>query len=118
MKDAVHAFYDALNRNDADALQRLLDLEVWRVEFEASSFRGIEAVLVHIEQGRGTWAEGACTPGRLQVNGEKVVIAVHVRVRLKDKTEWNEGQVSDGLTFRNGKVVEFHSFTTEAAALT
>ena len=42
---------------------------------------------------------------------------VHVRVRLKEATDWLEGRIADGFAFRNGRIVEFRSFLERAEAL-
>ncbi len=83
----------------------------------AGIFHGIEAVKAHVTQGRSTWAEGGCEPQQFIVASDKVVVSVHVRVRLKDQTDWLEGRTTDVYTFRNGKVIEFRTFADEQQAL-
>ena len=39
------------------------------------------------------------------VAGDKIIVFVHVRVRLKDSTEWHERRLADVFTFRNGKAL-------------
>ena len=41
------------------------------------------------------WAEGSCEPGRFIVAGDKIIVFVHVRVRLKDNEEWIEARLAD-----------------------
>ncbi len=77
---------------------------------------GIDVVTAHVVKGRGTWAEGGCEPQRFIVVGDHIIAIVHVRVRLKDATEWLEGDTADVFTFRNGKVIHFNTFSTELAA--
>lgn len=48
---------------------------------------------------------------------DKVVVSCHVRVRLKDQTDWLEGRTADVFTFRDGKVIEFRTFAEENDAL-
>ena len=83
----------------------------------SGTYRGLDAIEAHFKQARATWAEGACTPEKFEVNGDKVVANVHVRVRLKDKSDWIDGRVVDGFTFRNGKVIYFRTFTESKQAL-
>jgi uncharacterized protein len=119
--EAVREAYAALNRGDVDGFIQDFDPHIERIEFEGSpmagEFHGIEAVKVHVAQGRSTWAEGACEPTRFVVTGNKVVAICHVRVRLKDHTDWLEGRTGDVFTFRDGKVTEFRTFAEEKDAL-
>lgn len=119
--EAVKAAYAALNRGDIDGFVKDFDPEIVRVEFEGSptggTYRGIEAVEEHVVAGRSTWAEGGCEPQRFVVSGEMVVVTCHVRVRLKDQTNWLEGRTGDVFTFREGKVIEFRTFAEEKPAL-
>lgn len=117
---AIESAYAALNLGDIDGFVRDFDPEILRIEFEGSpmagAFQGIGAVREHVAQGRSTWADGSCEPERFIVTGDKVVALCHVRVRLKGHTDWLDGHVGDVFTFRDGKVVEFHSFTDEQKA--
>ena len=119
--EAVKLFFAALNRNDLQAIVLALDPEVVRKEFEGTpngaTYRGIGEFREMFERGRGSWAEGGCNPEEIFQNGNKVVAFVHVRVRLKGATEWNEGKIGDAFMFRGGKIVEFHSFADRDDAL-
>lgn len=112
--EIVKKIYAALNQGDVPGVLKFFDPQVLRVEFEdlptGGTYRGLSEVSAHFLQARSTWAEGACTPERLISEGNKVVVLVHVRVRLKDKTEWIEGRVADGFAFENGKVIEMRSY--------
>ena len=59
------------------------------------------------------WAEGGCEPERFIVAGDKIIVLVHVRVRLKDNVEWLDGRLADVYTFRNGKVIQKRTFFGE-----
>jgi len=119
--DALTEFFAAINRNDMRAMARHFDPSIVRVEPEgfptSGTYRGIEAVREHVGAGRGTWAEGSCDPEKFLVDGEKVVVYLHVRVRLKDATGWIDGRFADGFAFRNGKITEFRTFGERAQAL-
>jgi ketosteroid isomerase-like protein len=60
---------------------------------------------------------GKLPAGRLIAAGDKVIALVYVRVRLKNKLEWNEGRPADVFTFRNGKVIEMRTFLEQQQAL-
>jgi ketosteroid isomerase-like protein len=119
--DALKHFFDAVNRNDMQALIRDFDPRIVRTEPPgfptAGTYRGIAEVQEHVRTGRGTWAEGSCEPEKFLVYGEKVVVYLHARVRLKDATDWSGGRFADGFVFRNGRITEYHSFGERAQAL-
>lgn len=113
--------YAALNRGDIPGVFAYFDPDIERIEPPgnptAGTFRGTQAVKAHFEKGRGTWAEGACEPERFIVAGEKIVVFLHVHVRLKDRTDWVEGRMADGFIFRNGKVILMQTFWEREEAL-
>ena len=119
--EALEQFFDAINRNDMAAITDDFDPEIVRVEPEgfptAGTYRGIREVQEHVKKGRGTWAEGTCEPEKYLVNGDKVVVYLHARVRLKNSTEWVVGRFADGFLFRDGKIIEYLSFGERAQAL-
>ncbi len=119
--EMVRQLYRALNHNEIPDIVKLLDPQILRVEFEGTSmagtFRGLDEVRTHFIKGRATWAEGACEPEKMVAVGNKVIVSVHVRVRLKDKTEWLEGRVTDVFAFGNGKIIEFRSFEKSEDAM-
>lgn len=118
---AVNEAYAALNRNDIEGFAQILDPQIERIEPEgfpsSGTYHGIEAVKAHIARGRSTWAEGACEPTRLLTAGDKVVVSVHVRVRLKDHSDWIDARIADVFTFRKGKAIQFRTFAKESEAL-
>jgi ketosteroid isomerase-like protein len=119
--EALEQFFAAINRNDMQAITKDFDPEIVRIEPEgfptAGTYRGMAAVQAHVTKGRGTWAEGTCEPEKFLVNGDKVVVYLHARVRLKDSTDWVGGRFADGFVFRNGRIVEYRSFAERAEAL-
>lgn len=119
--EALRTAYGALNRNDVSGFAIVLDPQVERIEPadfpQGGIYRGLEALKAHISKGRGTWAEGSCEPERFIIAGDRIIVLVHVRVRLKDETEWREGHIADIYTFRNGKAIEFRTFADERQAL-
>jgi ketosteroid isomerase-like protein len=119
--DALEHFYDAVNRNDMQALVRDFDPGIVRVEPEgfptAGTYRGIAEVQAHVARGRGTWAEGACTPEKYLVNGDRAVAYLYAWVRVHGATDWTGGRFADGFRFRDGKIVEYLSFNERPEAL-
>jgi ketosteroid isomerase-like protein len=119
--EAVWEAYAALNRNDVAGFVSVFDPQIERIEPAdfpgGGTYHGLAAVTAHISKGRGTWAEGSCEPHRFIVAGDRVIVFIHVRVRLKDETEWREGRIADVFTFRNGKAIQFRTFADEREAL-
>ena len=119
--EALQRFFDAINRNDMEAVTRDFDPQIVRIEPEgfpaAGTYRGIREVLEHITRGRGTWAEGTCEPEKFLLKGDRVVVYLHARVRLKDSAEWVGGRFADGFVFRDGRILEYHSFGERVDAL-
>lgn len=119
--EIVREVYAALNRGDAAGFVKDFHTDVERVEFEDSpnggAFSGIDAVKEHVEAGRSTWAEGSCEPQAFTLIGDCILVAAHVRVRLKDQSDWLEGDVADVFKFRDGKVVSFQSYSENDKAV-
>jgi uncharacterized protein len=119
--EALKQFFDAINRNDIQAIAKDFAPQIVRVEPEgfptAGTYRGIAEVQEHVRVGRGAWAEGKCEPEKFLVNGDKVVVYLYARVRLKDAADWSSGRFADGFVFRNGKIVEYRSFGERMDAL-
>jgi glutathione S-transferase len=119
--EAVKETYAAINRNDVPAAVNAFDPQVEWIEppdFPTpGTYRGHAEVMAHISRGRNTWAEGACTLEQFMVAGDKIVVFVHARVRLKDHTEWIDGRFADVHTFRGGKVIQIRSFGERQDAL-
>jgi ketosteroid isomerase-like protein len=117
--EALREAYAALNRNDIPAFVKDFDPQIERIEHfpGGGTCHGLEAVKAHVSHHRGNWAEGSCEPQRFIVAGDKIIVFVDVRVRLKHETEWREGRTADVYTFRNGKAIQFHSFADERQAL-
>ena len=119
--DALKHFFDAVNRNDMQAMVRDFDPQIVRVEPEgfptAGTYRGSGEVQDNVRRGRGSWAEGSCDPEKFLVNGDKVVVYLHAWVRMKGATEWTGGRFADGFAFRNGKITEYRTFAERAQAL-
>ena len=116
-EQTLKALYSAISSDSASEAASLMTTNVSRIEFEHSSFQGKDQLQKHLEDGRSTWAEGACTPVDFMIEGDKVLVHVHIHVRLKNKTEWIEGHVTDGFRFNQGLIEEFHSFSDKIKAL-
>jgi len=119
--EALAQLFAAINRNDMQAITKDFDPQIVRIEPEgfptSGTYRGIAEVQEQITKGRGTWAEGTCQPEKFLVNKDKVVVYVHVWVRLKDSTEWIDARFADGFVFHNRKITQYLSFGERGDAL-
>lgn len=110
----VEVFYRDLNRNEVKSLLTMVTPDILRVEFEntpsAGTFRGHEEFEAHVTSGRSTWAEGGCLPEKMIIDGDHILVTVHVRVRLRDREEWIDGHTADVFTFTGAKISEFRTF--------
>ncbi len=119
--EALRGVYAAINRNDIPAATEAFDPQIeWTEPVEypgGGTVQGDARVRAHLSQARATWAEGSCEPERFIVAGDKVIVFIHVRVRLKHETEWREGHAADVYTFRDGKAVQMRAFADRRHAL-
>ncbi len=119
--EALREAYAALNRNDIPALVKAFDPQIeWTEPSEypgGGTTHGLAAVKAHLSQARGTWAEGSCEPERFIVAGDKIIVFIHVRVRLKHNMEWVEGRHAAVYTFRSGKAIQMRIFDDKRQAL-
>jgi ketosteroid isomerase-like protein len=108
--EALRATYAALNRNDSPSAVLPFDDDIdWIEPAEytgGTSCHGRAAVEAHLKKARATWAEGSCEPEQFLSAGDKVVVILHVHVRLKTETQFREGSHAAVYTFRNGKAIE------------
>ena len=119
--EILKQFYAAINRNDMPGITQYFDPQIVRIEPggfpTAGTYRGIAEVQEHVTKGRGTWAEGTCEPEKFLTNMDKVVVYLHVWVRLKDSTDWVDGRFADGFVFRAGKITQYLTFGERRDAL-
>lgn len=119
--ELLKAAYDALNRNDVAGFVEIFDPQVERTEPAdlpgGGVHRGLEAVKAHVSLRRGQWAEGCCEPEHFVAAGDRIVVLVHVRVRLENEVEWREGRIADVYTFRGGKAIQSRTFVDRREAL-
>jgi uncharacterized protein len=119
--EILKQFFAAINRNDLPGITKYFDPQIVRIEPEgfptAGTYRGIAAVQEIVTKGRGTWAEGTCDPEKFLTHWDKVVVYLHVRVRLKDSTDWIDGRFADGFAFRDGKITHYLTFGERLDAL-
>ena len=118
--EIIRQLYAGINRNDMDAVLTLMDSNIIRVEPEgfptAGTYRGLAEMRKHLMIGRSTWAEGACEPVDFFTAAGKIVVTVHIKVRLKNNPEWIDAWIADGFVIKDGRVLEFNSFADKQKA--
>ena len=119
--DAIERIYAAINRFDLAAAAAHFDPDILWIEppdFPTPGVRhGIVAAVAHIENGRGTWAEGACEIEGIFAGESRIVVYLRAHVRLEGQTEWIDGRFADGWIFRGGKAIEVRNFARREDAL-
>jgi ketosteroid isomerase-like protein len=119
--EALRRAYAAFNRNDIPATVEALDPAVeWTEPAEfpgGGTYHGHDGIKAYLSQSRSDWAEGSSEPERFIVAGDKIIVFVHARVRLKGSTEWHETRLADVFTFRNGKAIRMRAFSDRRQAL-
>jgi ketosteroid isomerase-like protein len=118
---ALRKAYAAFNRNDIPATVEALDPAIeWTEPAEfpgGGTYQGHEEVKAYLTQSRANWAEGNSEPQRFIVAGDKIVVFVYTRVRLKGASLWRETTLADVYTFRDGKAVHMRAFADRREAL-
>jgi ketosteroid isomerase-like protein len=118
--EALKKAYAAFNRNDIAATVEALDPQIeWTEPAEfpgAGTYHGHEAVKAYLSQSRADWAEGSSEPERFIVAGDKIVVFVRARARLRASTEWHDTRLADVFTFRNGKAIQMRAFADRQQA--
>jgi len=118
---ALRGAYAAFNRGDIDAAVELLDAQIeWSEPSEfpgGGIYHGREGAKQYLTQSRAAWAEVNSEPVEFIPAGNRIVVFVHARVRPKDGNEWQEVDLADVYTIRDGKPVAMRAFADRQEAL-
>jgi uncharacterized protein len=114
--------YAAFNRGDiASAVSRLDPNIDWTEPTEfpgGGAYRGRGAVAGYLTQSRAPWSEGSTSqPEKFIPAGNRIVVFVHARFRVKDSTEWHDVRLADVYTFKNGTPVAMRAFANREDAV-
>jgi ketosteroid isomerase-like protein len=71
----------------------------------------------YLVQSRVPWAEGSIEPERFITSGDRIVVFVHAKFRLKGSNRWRDVDLADTYTVRNGKLVQMRAFANRQEAL-
>jgi ketosteroid isomerase-like protein len=105
-----------------DAAVESLDAQIYwtePVEFAGGGrpYHGREEVKGYLTESRAGWEEGSSDPERFITAGDRIVVFVHARFRLKGKSEWQEVRLADVYTVRDAKIVQMKAFADRQEAL-
>jgi ketosteroid isomerase-like protein len=118
---ALRGAYAAFNRGDIEAAVEPFDAQIeWTepVEFGGEgTYHGRDGVKGYLAQSRAPWAEGSSEPERFIASGNRIVVFVHARFRLKGSNEWRDVSLADVYTIRNGKAIQMRAFADRQEAL-
>ena len=115
--ETIKQIYNAINSDDVSTYIGFFDENVERFETFGGRFHGLHELKLNFSTGRDSWAEGRCQPENFILIEDKVIVFVHVKVKLKTNNQWIDGKVTDVFTFKNSKVVQFYSFDKRDEAL-
>lgn len=119
--EALKRAYAAFNRNDIAATIEALDPQiVWTEPAEfpgGGTYNGHEGVKAYLTKSRANWAEGSSEPEKFINAGDKIIVFVHARARLKGSAEWHDTRLADVFTFRDGKAIQMRAFADRQEAL-
>lgn len=119
--EKIRNLYDGISQNDILRAIRDLHPEIERIEPDgypmAGTYSGIDVMRKHFTDARASWAEGVCDPVQFYVVENQIAVMVHVHVRLKDKTDWIDGDLADIFTFRDGKISGMETVDSQKDAL-
>jgi hypothetical protein len=118
---ALRGAYAAFNRNDVEAAVEPFDANIeWTepVEFPGGgTYHGRDAVKRYLAQSRAPWSEGSSEPEQFITSGNRIVVFVHARFRLKGSNEWGDVKLADVYTIRDSKAIQMRAFADRQEAL-
>ncbi|HEY1498702.1 MAG TPA: nuclear transport factor 2 family protein [Acidobacteriaceae bacterium] len=117
----LRSAYAAFNRNDIPSAVAQFDPNVeWTEPAEfpgGGTYHGRSEVARYLTQSRAGWTEGASEPVQFTVRGNRIVVFVHAKFRMKDKPAWTEVDLADVYTFHQRTLVAMRAFADRKAAL-
>jgi ketosteroid isomerase-like protein len=117
---ALRGAYAAFNRGDIDAAVAPLDEHIeWTEPAEfpgGGAYHGREGARRYLSQSRASLAEGTSEPVRFIPAGNRIVVFVHAHVRPHG-SNWQDIDLADVYTIRDGRIVEMHAFADRQQAL-
>jgi ketosteroid isomerase-like protein len=81
------------------------------------TYHGHAVVKQYLTQSRAAWAEGTSEPEQFISAGNRIVVFVHARFRLKGSSEWRDVTLADVYTLRNGRAIQMRAFADRQEAL-
>ena len=118
---ALRGAYAAFNRGDMDAAVAVLDPQIeWSEPAEfpgGGAYHGRDEVKRYLTQSQAGWAQGSSEPEQFIPAGNRIVVFVHARFRLKGHNDWQDVKLADVYTVHEGKIVAMRAFADREEAL-
>jgi ketosteroid isomerase-like protein len=113
--DRLRGAYEALERDDAEAIREFLDPEVElrdRPEIpDATSYIGWEGLMLSLRASRDSFSDFHFVPQRFFQHGEDVVVEVLMTGRGKSSGVPVEERIAHHWTIRDGHAVRLQAYT-------
>jgi uncharacterized protein len=113
--------YAAFNRGDIDSAVSGFDPKIEWVEPPefpgGGTYSGREGAKRYLTQSRAGCAQVISEPVKFIPAGDRIVVFVHARVLPKEGGRWQEIDLADVYTFKNGKAVAMRAFAQRDDAL-
>lgn len=118
---ALRGAYAAFNRGDIDAAVVPFDEHIeWSEPTEfpgGGTYHGREGARRYLSQSRASLAEGTSEPVRFISAGNRIVVFVHAHVLPQGSREWQNIDLADVYTIRDGRIVQMRAFANRQEAL-
>jgi ketosteroid isomerase-like protein len=118
--EALRAVYVELARGNFAAMLPLLDPDVeWRWTSDQMGltgdelYRGVEDVTRAMASWLRTWDAFAVEAEEFIESGDRIIVLVHLRARLRGSSADVESRQADIYTFRDGKIVRIENAPRE-----
>jgi uncharacterized protein len=113
--------YAAFNRGDIDSAVAAFDPYIEWIEPPefpgGGTYEGREGAKRYLAQSRAGCAQVISEPVKFIPAGDRIIVFVHARVLPKDGDPWQEIDLADVYTFKDGKAVAMRAFAQRRDAL-
>jgi uncharacterized protein len=117
----LRAAYAAFNRGDIESSVSGFDPKIEWVEPAefpgGGTYQGRDGVKRYLTQSRAGCRDVISEPVKFISAGDRIVVFVHARVLPKESDQWQQIDLADVYTFKDGKAVAMHAFAKREDAL-
>jgi uncharacterized protein len=117
----LRAAYAAFNRGDIESAVAGFDPKIEWVEPAefpgGGKYEGRAGAKQYLAQSRAGCRQVISEPVKFIPAGDRIVVFVHARVLPKESDQWQQIDLADVYTFKDGKAVAMHAFAKREDAL-